>query len=134
MSLPDVNTAEVERILGDRVKNHFTQYLVKWKNFSHSQNSWVDEIELTDNVNIVQEYLKNKEELKKIRQNFPKNATRPFSIVGAFRSNKKLYYEVIYNNSETKDQIEAKDMHKIDPIQCIEFLEQRRTFKTNKSP
>ena len=123
---------EVERILGDRVKNQFVQYLVKWKNFSHSHNSWVNEFDLIEKEALIQEYLKNKEELKKIRQNYPKNATKPFSIVGAFRANKKLYYEVIYNNSEIKDKIEAKDMHRIDPIQCIEFLEQRRTFKTNK--
>ena len=125
-------TNEVERILGDRNKNQIVQYLVKWKNFPHTDNTWVNEADLGEYDDIIQEYLKNKEELTKIRQSFPKNATKAFSIVGAYRLNKKLYYEVKYNNSDMKEAIEAKDMHRIDPIQCIEFLEQRRTFKTNK--
>lgn len=124
---------QIERILCDRLKNRFTQYLVKWKNLPHSENSWVDEIALVEYEDILQEYLKNKNELVKIRQDFPKNAMKPHTIIDAYRSKQKIYYVIRYDENGTTEEIEAKDMHKINIMECIEFLEQKKEFKTGKT-
>ncbi|OHT15493.1 Chromobox protein 3 [Tritrichomonas foetus] len=119
---------EVEKILADRIINGQEQYLIKWKNYPHTDNTWEQEKDLNC-PEILQEYLKNRAELRKIREFAPENCTTPKSIVDAFRSNKKLFYVVRYENDNKNHTMEAKDLHKIDIIKCIDFLEQKRTFK-----
>lgn len=61
-TLNENNSYEVEKILDHRKYKKRTKYLVKWKDYDESENSWIWESGFNDN-NIIKEYHKNLEEL-----------------------------------------------------------------------
>ena len=119
----------IEKILGERVVNNSKQYLVKWEGYPHTNNSWIDEESLEDE-SCLHAYRKGMEELKLFRELIPKKTFIPKSIIDAYRSNKKLYYVVRYEGDNTNYTQKSTELHKIDIMKCIDFLEEKRTFKS----
>ena len=56
---------EVEKILDQRTKNGKIEYLLKWKRYPASDNSWVSESNLNCPI-LLNEYRKTKVEIQKV--------------------------------------------------------------------
>jgi hypothetical protein len=53
---------EVEGVINHRTRDNQTQYLIKWKNFSHEDNEWLTEKELAPHaLKLLNEYRKMKQ-------------------------------------------------------------------------
>lgn len=88
------NVYEVERIFDKRIINKKVQYLVKWKNFDDSENSWEPEKNLNGALQAVAEY--NKSELEKqVRKNILTEKNNKLEIIFAeVEENKEIKYVV----------------------------------------
>lgn len=58
----EMNYFTVERIIDMRTRNGVRQFLVKWRNYSASENSWVDENDMNGCVNMLQKFLRKRNE------------------------------------------------------------------------
>lgn len=79
----------VEAILDKRKSNGKTEYLVKWENYDHSQNTW----EPTDNLNcasLIAAYEENEANKRKnrLRNSTSKRASRNSSVTGSVLSSR----------------------------------------------
>lgn len=70
-TLPDLYV--VEKILGKRTKNSKVEYLVKWENYPHSDNTWEPLVNLESVMFLIDEYESNQNKIKKGKKISPKN-------------------------------------------------------------
>lgn len=111
---------QIKEIINHKVNSRGKiQYMVKYK--GKYPNEWVDEEDLIDNSDLIAEYMKS-ETSKPPKEEKIDLTNMKFDIIGAFKKNDKIYYQLHYENNETT-LISAKKMHALDSAKLIKFLE-----------
>lgn len=124
----------MESIIGQRVKNGRTQYLLRWKFFDDDEDTW----EYEDDMNcpeLIDEYKARQESLKDIQPSSHNEKVidtvydmKPKMIIGAFKKAGKLIYRVECANNKYIC-VESSILREIDAEMICTFLENKITLK-----
>lgn len=111
------NVYEVEKILGKRIIRKKVYYLVKWKNYSDSENSWEPENNLNGALKAVAEYNKSETE-KEVRKSILIEKEKKLEIVAAKECENKEIKYMVKNRRKTitvteKELIENGHINKL---------------------
>jgi len=140
---------EVESIVEKRMKKGKTEYLVKWKNWDHSDNTWepVDNLDCDD---IIKQFEKDntekekksskrkveadagksdkKDKAAKKTDAKPKGFARGLTaekIIGATNDPGELFFLIKWKDSDEADLVPAKEANVKIPQVVIKFYEER---------
>ena len=94
------NVHPIDEILAMRVRNSSKEYLVKWKDYPESENSWLNEKDVRDPQKLADFRKKRKEELKNLED--------------ARHKKKKKKKRVNTEETEAKTQVEVEAKTKLD--------------------
>lgn len=145
----------VERIIDMRVKSGKKEYLLKWKGYPDTENTWEPEENL-DCPDLIQEFedkmKKEKEDKKKKKKDTTdeepakkkkkvpeeENKARGFDrglqperIIGATDSSGELMFLMKWKDSEEADLVPARQANMRCPQTVIQFYEERLTWHTH---
>lgn len=148
----------VEKVVDVRVRNGRKEYLLKWKGYPDSENTWEPEANL-DCPDLIAEYEKDRAEKKKKEQekkrkpngevdtgsrkkkkiaeeddNKPKGFDRglqPERIIGATDSSGELMFLMKWKDSDEADLVPARQANVKCPQIVIAFYEERLTWHTH---
>ncbi|XP_067932454.1 chromobox protein homolog 1-like [Watersipora subatra] len=145
----------VEKVVNRRTKHGKTEYLLKWKNYDDSENTWEPEDNL-DCSELIAEYeeKRRREEEKKKSRSKPKveepkkkkqktgpeteektsrgfnRGLQPEKIIGATDSGGQLMFLMKWKDCEEADLVPAKQANVRCPQVVIAFYEERLTWHT----
>lgn len=150
----DVEEFTVERVCNSRMRNGKKEYLLKWKGYAESANTWEPEENL-DCPDLISEYedrkKREKEEKKKKREpekeegggakkkrkeddNKPRGfdrALKPEKIIGATDSSGELMFLMKWIDCDEADLVPARQANVRCPQVVISFYEERLTWHTH---
>lgn len=118
---------EVERILDHKVDwKGNRSFLLKWKGFPHSENTWVKEDDLHCDE-LLNSYLKKARLIEE--ENMPQSTLieRPTKIIGSRIENKNVIYTVLYSKGNSED-LQSKQLSQLCPELQIQYLESLANF------
>jgi len=144
----------VERVADVRVRNGKKEYLLKWKGYPDSENTWEPEenLDCPDLIGEFEEKAKKKKEEKKRKQadeegsskkkkkvaeeedNKPRGFDRglqPERIIGATDSGGELMFLMKWKDSDEADLVPARQANIRCPQIVIAFYEERLTWHTH---
>merc|ERR1712168_1128678 len=139
----------VEKVVDMRIKNGKKEYLLKWKNYPDSENTWEPEenLDCPDLIQGFEDKLKKKKEEKKRKtddessskkkkkeDNKPRGFDRglqPERIIGATDSGGELMFLMKWKDSDEADLVPARQANIRCPQIVIAFYEERLTWHTH---
>jgi chromobox protein 1 len=144
----------VERVTDMRIKNGKKEFLLKWKNYPDSENTWEPEenLDCPDLIAEFEDSLKKKKDAKKRKQaeddglskkkkkvveeedNKPRGFDRglqPERIIGATDSSGELMFLMKWKDSDEADLVPARQANIRCPQIVIAFYEERLTWHTH---
>lgn len=144
----------VEKILDSRTRSGRTEYLLKWKGYNDSENTWEPEENL-DCPDLIAEFQENRkkavekrkqpvvppspsdsEKAKKKKDDKIRGFERglePEKILGATDSSGELTFLIKWKGSEEADLVPARIANIKCPQTVIKFYEERLTWHTHSS-
>jgi hypothetical protein len=113
-----------EKIVDHRGHNNTVQYLVKWKDYPESTNTWEDEDNLMiTGFDLILEYTRNR--MTRQQEDRIRNSeTGVFAIVHAFRKEGKVHYRLLFEDGTMRDY-PSDELQAIHPQELAVYLEDR---------
>jgi len=143
----------VEKIVDMRVRNGKKEYLLKWRGYPDSENTWepMENLDCPDMIDAFEEKLKKKKEERKRKaedegsakkkkkvaeeeDNKPRGFDRglqPERIIGATDSGGELMFLMKWKDSDEADLVPARQANIRCPQIVIAFYEERLTWHTH---
>jgi hypothetical protein len=114
----------VEYIVADRIEQGRVQYLLKWQNAPHDQDTW----EFRSNCDcpeLIDEYEQRKQLTRAVIDEPGDFGDRPCQVLDVHGPKGKVMYTVVYLSGEQKT-ISSQQLRKENVLLAIDYLEQRR--------
>lgn len=112
---------EVEKIVDTKLNGKKRFYLLKWKGYDHTQNTW----ENADNLNcdeLIEEFNKKQQEIE-VLSSKPGGGTQiPNNILSDYTKGGEKMYKVEYPNDDSED-LTTKKLSKKNPLLLIDYLQ-----------
>jgi len=149
----DEEEYQVEKVMKKRIRNGVTEYLLKWRNFDESENSWEPEANL-DCPDLIADFESHQKPVEKEKESSgtpkdeppakkrakgdekPKGFDRGLDhekIIGATDASGELTFLIKWKGTEEADLVPARIANVKCPQVVIKFYEERLTWQTHPS-
>ena len=118
---------EVEAIIRHKKVGNKRMFLIKWKGYPHSDDTWEEESNLNCPL-ILSEYLKKYENMKAMIKAPAQAVKIPTEVIYAEKSKGAITYSVKYGDGTT-GKLPSSTLRKLNPQCAIEFLESGTKFE-----
>jgi hypothetical protein len=116
------NSGTVEYIVADRIEHGRVQYLLKWQDASHDEDTWVFRSEC-ECPKLIREYEERKQLTKAVIEEPGDLGDRPCQVLDVRRPKGTVMYTVLYVSGQRKT-ISSQELRRENMLLAIDYLEQ----------